>query len=104
MTKLTCEKMRFAHLQQLINIYAKYQVNQVKTVEVECPRFQTIEFSPRKSTPNRIFTKSKGHNSAMTKLTWKNIRLAHQQLLNNINFKYQVNQIKTEEVQQIEDF
>jgi len=34
---------------------------------------QTTEFIPLKSTPNQIFTNSKGHNSTMTKLTWEKI-------------------------------
>jgi len=62
-------KLRLAHLLLLINIYAKYQVIQVKTVvKVQYTRFlQTDrELSFLKSTPDRILAKSKGHNSAMT--------------------------------------
>ena len=63
-------KLRLAHLPLLINIYAKYQAIQFEIVGgFQCTRFlQTDrEFSFRKSIPNRIFAKSKGHNSAMTK-------------------------------------
>ena len=50
-----------------INIYANDHAIQVE-IEVQCTRFlQTDrEFSFRKSIPELIFAKSKGHNSART--------------------------------------
>jgi len=56
------QKLRLAHLPLLINIYAKYQAIQFKTVgEVQCTRFfQTDrEFSLGKSIPDRFFWKVK---------------------------------------------
>ena len=96
------KKLRLALLELLINIYVKLvsgvetewgvrRKRFLATLQIIC---KSIELSPQKSTRNHTFTKSKGRNSAMTKLTWEKIASCTSTTTEHL-CQYQVNRVET---------